>query len=170
MEDHPEEYDDYDYDGDLDDLDGSPSEEGSSWPMVVLLLAAVALVGYVVSDGLESETYFYTVDQAVKQGDDLIGQTVRIKGDVEEGSIVGSDGELGRDFRIKENGESIAISYGRALPDTFEEDAEVVAEGKVDENYTLQADEVMVKCPSRYEGEEAGPLEEQPSGPRAQGS
>ncbi len=138
----------------LDELEDSPSSgEGiGNWPIVVGLLVAVALVAWVVFDGLKTETYFYTVDKAVAQGNALVGQRVRIKGEVEPGTIQGNKGELYRKFRIAEKGKTIWVTYDRALPDTFKEGVQVVAQGKVNDKYTLVADEVMVKCPSRYEG------------------
>lgn len=152
---------------DFDDLESSSPDGGSSWPAVLALLVAVALVGYVIFDGLEAETYFYTVDQAVAQGDDLVGQTVRIKGKVEPGSIEGEAGTLGRKFQVAEKGKTIWVTYSRALPDTFEEGVEVVAQGTVNDEYTLEADEVLVKCPSRYEGQGAHPEGISKEGPQA---
>ncbi len=151
----------------FDDLESSGADAGSSWPVVLALLVAVALVGYVVFDGLEAETYFYTVDQAVAQGDDLVGQTVRIKGKVEPGSIEGEAGTLGRKFQVAEKGKTLWVTYNRALPDTFEEGVEVVAQGSVNADYVLVADEVMVKCPSRYEGEGTHPEGIPKEGPQA---
>lgn len=126
--------------------------EGLRLGWVVAILLAVGMVGYMIFDGFKSETYFYEVHQAVAQGKGLIGQEVRLKGVVEPGSIVGKDGELGRAFRISEKGKSIKVYYDKALPDTFQEGMEVVAQGTVDDAYVLQANEVVVKCPSRYEG------------------
>ncbi|MGM0555690.1 MAG: cytochrome c maturation protein CcmE [Myxococcota bacterium] len=148
--------DDYDFDDELDELDElEPLEEGEgigNWPIVVALVFAAALIGYVVMDGLESQTYFYEVDQAVAQGEDLVGQTVRVKGEVEAGSVVGESGQLGRSFKVAAKGKSLDVRYEKALPDTFKDGVEVVIQGDVDDSYVLQADEVMVKCPSRYEG------------------
>jgi cytochrome c-type biogenesis protein CcmE len=110
-------------------------------------------VGYMLFDGFKSETYFYTVDQAVAQGPALPGQTIRVKGLVEPGSVVTEKGKLGTTFRVAEKGHSLAVSYDKALPDTFKEGMEVVVQGNVDSHYTLTADEVLVKCPSRYEGQ-----------------
>ncbi|WP_168210840.1 cytochrome c maturation protein CcmE [Persicimonas caeni] len=151
----------------FDDLESSNADGGSSWPIVLALLVAVSLVGYVIFDGLEAETYFYTVDEAVAQGDDLVGQTVRIKGKVEPGSIEGEAGTLGRKFQVAEKGKTIWVTYDRALPDTFEEGVEVVAQGTVNDSYTLEADEVMVKCPSRYEGQGPHPEGISKEGPQA---
>lgn len=155
------------FDEDFDDLDASAGE-GSNWHVVLGLVIAVALVGYVIMDGFEAETYFYTVDQAVDKGDALIGETVRVKGLVEAGSIEGEAGQLHRAFRLVENGKSMRITYDRAVPDTFEDGVEVVAEGTVDADFTLAADNLMVKCPSRYEGENPDFSDEEFDGPRAQ--
>lgn len=145
------------YQDGLDIDEGRPPtgpEEGSGmaiWTVLGILVVAAA-IGFVVYDGLKSETYFYTVDQAIAQGADLPGQHVRVKGIVEPGSIVGNDGHLGRKFRIAENGRSLAVTYDKAMPDTFEENREVVVQGDVSEDMTIVANEVLVKCPSRYEG------------------
>ncbi len=139
----------------LDDAAFSMEEDESSgfrYGAVIGIVLAAILVGFMIFDGMEAQTYFYTVDEAVAQGDDLIGQTVRIKGTVEPGTIVGEDGELGRTFRVTEKGKSIKVTYNKAMPDTFDEDMEVVVQGKVDDDMVVVADEVLVKCPSRYEG------------------
>jgi cytochrome c-type biogenesis protein CcmE len=151
----------------FDDLESSPADSGTNWVIVLFIVVAAALVGYVIFDGLGAETYFYSVDQAVAQGDDIIGETVRIKGQVEAGTIEGEAGTLGRKFRIAEKGKTIWVTYDRALPDTFEEGVEVVAQGTVDKNNVLVADEIMVKCPSRYEGEGSHPEGISKEGPQA---
>ena len=125
---------------------------GLAWWTVLGIVLVVLVVGVVIMDGFKSETYFYTVDQAVAQGTELPGQRIRVKGTVEPGSIIGNDGELGRAFRIAEGGKSIKVTYDKAMPDTFDEDMEVVVQGTVNDEMIVVADEVLVKCPSRYEG------------------
>ena len=144
----------------LPELDAEQEEQGFGLGWVIAITLAVALVGYMFFDGFKSETYFYEVHEAVAQGEALVGQEVRIKGVVEPGTVEGKAGELGRAFRITEEGKSIAVYYDRALPDTFQEGLEVVAHGTVSQDYVLQADEVLVKCPSRYE---EGPATEHPA-------
>lgn len=136
------------------------SGKSTPWLLIVGLLMAAVGVTFLVMDGMGAETYFYTVDQAVAKGPDLVGQKVRIKGKVEPGTIVGNDGELHRKFNVIENGKSIAVTYDKAMPDTFDEDMEVVVEGVVSDDMIVEANEVLVKCPSRYEG--APPTTHQP--------
>jgi cytochrome c-type biogenesis protein CcmE len=151
---------------DLPELD-EQAPAGFNYMLVIGLIAAAVGIGFMVMDGFKSETYFYTVDQAMAQGPDLVGQTVRVKGIVEPGTVVGNDGELGRTFRIVENGKSIRVHYDKAMPDTFDENMEVVVLGEVDDSMTVQADEVMVKCPSRYEGNPPTATDKKGDQPRA---
>jgi cytochrome c-type biogenesis protein CcmE len=135
------------------DLDTTEAGSGLHWAWILVIVLGAGGIGYMLFDGFKSETYFYTVDQAVAQGPALTGQTVRLKGLVEPGSVVTEKGKLGTRFRVTEKGKSIAVTYDKALPDTFKEGMEVVVQGEVDKSYTLAADEVLVKCPSRYEGQ-----------------
>ena len=153
MDTESERFEDYDEPGmeRLEDY-AEPEEQGMHPFFLVLLLGALAFGGYMMLDGFESETYFYEVDKAVAQKSGIVGKTIRIKGKVEPGSVVGKDGTLGRTFRLAEKGKSLTVTYDKALPDTFKEGMEVVAQGRVDQNYVMKADEVVVKCPSRYEG------------------
>lgn len=140
----------------LDALDGG---SGLKPGMIIAILIIAAGIGYILYDGVAGETYFYTADQAAARGAKLVGKTIRVKGKVEEGSVIGEEGQLNRSFRIVEKGKSIKVSYNRALPDTFKEGVEIVAQGRVSKDQTLVADEVLVKCPSRYEGQGPDALE-----------
>lgn len=126
-------------------------DDGLNWRLVTGALVTALVLGLLVIDGLESETYFFTVDEAVAEADSVQNRQIRVKGNVVDGSIVGEEGSVGRTFKISEKGEEIRIKYDKALPDTFDEDVQVVATGTLD-GKTLRASEIMVKCPSRYEG------------------
>lgn len=146
-----------------DDLDYGLSDdhEGPSWGLIIGVFVAIAAIGFLIFDGLQSETYFFDVHDAVERGDELVGETIRVRGDVKPGSVEGEKGFLEHRFDITSEGESMTILYERALPDTFEEDSEIVAQGLLDDQFVLHADEVLVKCPSRYEG---GPPTDEPAG------
>jgi cytochrome c-type biogenesis protein CcmE len=128
------------------------SDDGGNWHVVFGVVVAAVLIGWLVFDGLSSETYFFTVDEAVAKGDTIVGSEMRVKGRVVKGSIEGNQGTIGRDFSISHKGDTIRVSYDKALPDTFQAETEVVATGTLSSGGTLNATEVMVKCPSRYEG------------------
>jgi cytochrome c-type biogenesis protein CcmE len=143
-------------------------DDGLNWRLVVGVLVTAALIGFFVVDGLESKTYFFTVDEAVAKAGTVDQQKIRVKGSVVDGTIQGEDGDIGRTFEISEKGEQLRIQYDQAVPDTFEPGVQVVATGRLDEQDTLQASKLMVKCPSRYEGKPPTAHEKKgPSGPRS---
>ncbi len=157
--------DDRGYDGDVDDgyddalfsddLDyGLPDDDegGASWGLIIGVFVAMAAIAFVVFDGMQAETYFFDVHEAVERSDELVGETIRIRGDVQPGTFEGGEGQLESRFKVATEGQSMKIVYRRALPDTFEEDSEVVIQGRLEEGLVMYADEVLVKCPSRYEG------------------
>lgn len=135
-------------------------EAGPSWGLLIGVLVAMVAVGFVVFDGMKSETYFFDVHEAVERNDDLVGETIRIRGDVQPGTFEGGLGQLESRFEVATEGQSLIIKYDRALPDTFEEDSEVVVQGRLEQGGVMYADEVLVKCPSRYEGGPTGPSQE----------
>lgn len=141
----------------------APKRTGTNWGLLIGIVVAFAAIAFIVFDGLEAETYFFSVDQAVEKGEGIYGKHVRIKGVVEAGTIDGTAGVLGHSFKISEQGVSMPVVYSKALPDTFQEGVEVVAHGRLDDQGTLHADEILVKCPSRYEGQPPTALDPQAS-------
>jgi cytochrome c-type biogenesis protein CcmE len=54
-------------------------------------------------------------------------------------------------FDIESNGKIIRAYYSGVTPDTFKEDSEVVVKGRLADDNTFQATEIIAKCPSKYE-------------------
>lgn len=140
-------------------------DDGLNWRLVVGVLATAAVIGYLVVDGLGSKTYFFGVAEAIEKQKEFVGHQVRVKGDVVEGSVRKYDERVGRTFAIEEKGEKLRVRYERALPDTFDEGVTVVATGTLTEAGHIDAERVLVKCPSRY-GDEP-PTAEKSNGPSA---
>jgi cytochrome c-type biogenesis protein CcmE len=124
---------------------------GSSWKVVLLLLASVGAVLFIILDSGEEAVFAYTVDQAVEQRGELVGKNFRVRGKVEEGSIKQKPGSLDMRFQINHQEKLMTIAYDKPLPDTFKPGIEVIAEGKLGKDGVLVADQVIAKCPSKYE-------------------
>jgi cytochrome c-type biogenesis protein CcmE len=77
-------------------------------------------------------------------------------GFVKEGSVAARSGELVTDFVIRdETGDrSLPVRYRGVLPDMFREGSNVIAGGRLGEDGVFTANDVMTKCPSKYEGVE----------------
>ena len=116
---------------------------------VSLILVAV---GFIMYTGIqETSVYYYTVSEVVEQQSQLIGEPLRIAGEVVPGSINQDNTGLIHEFMIEEGGKMIPVVYRDIAPDTFQDRAEAVVEGTLDEHGTFQATFLMAKCPSKYE-------------------
>lgn len=149
----------------LGDLDLSRAEQGeerrgapparhgkamSIW-FVIGLLLSVAAVGYIILDGGDEAVFAYTVSQAHGIKDDLTDKKFRVRGTVKEGTIQAIPGTLESRFDLEESGRVITITYDKALPDTFKPGLEVIAEGQLDDSGVVVAENIIAKCPSKYE-------------------
>jgi cytochrome c-type biogenesis protein CcmE len=123
----------------------------STFFVLGLLIAAVS-VAFIILDGADDAVFAYTVDKAVEIQPDLIGKKFRVRGMVEDGTVINEAGTLDTVFKIKHGAKLMTISYDKALPDTFKPGIEVIAEGTLSSGGTLVADNIIAKCPSKYEG------------------
>ena len=94
------------------------------------------------------------VDEALARGTTTADDRLRVEGELVAGSVVRA-GDLRLEFVMRWGGETLPVVYSGAVPDTFQEDAEmIVAEGTLDESGVFHSDLLMTKCPSKYEPEE----------------
>jgi cytochrome c-type biogenesis protein CcmE len=138
-------------------LDGAPSRQ-PVWLNRKLLIAAAVLtlaVGFLIYNAIDGSAAFYmTVSELEAEGSTLDGQQVRVGGDVVDGSIV--RGDIGEEirFEVTDGISSIPMVYDGDIPDIFADDAEVIATGTMGADGVFVAEELLTKCPSRFEADE----------------
>lgn len=109
-------------------------------------------VGIVAATMLPSSfQYYVTVSELKAKGQELVGKELKVAGKVKPGSIQRSGKDLNLSFIIETGSDELNISYRGAVPDTFKEEADVVATGKLDRQGHLKAHHILAKCASRYE-------------------
>lgn len=129
------------------------------------LIAGIVIasaISYLIYVGVqESGVYFVTVDELKTSEKVKDGEGLRMGGSVIEGSIEEEPKELIVRFKVKDEGEDVDASnfvnvyYKGVKPDSFKADVQVILEGKYNRAENLfTATTLLVKCPSRYEGEE----------------
>ena len=118
----------------------------------LIILAAVLYLGYTSFHG--SASYYYTVSEVVSQGSSIYGDSLRINGQVLPDSIERELGSIVSGFTITEGGETLVVIYDGIVPDGFKDGGDVTVEGTLDSSGVLLADNVMVKCASKYEPED----------------
>lgn len=116
---------------------------------------AIAAMVWIAMSSFEDEVYYLTVAEALQQADEIGSEEFRIKGQVVAGSYHLNGENLGEHiFTLVADNQTVDVFYAGALPDTFADDAEVIALGTLDLDAGLfTAVEVIAKCPSRYEEE-----------------
>ena len=128
---------------------------GSKMKFIVGAAVVVAALGWLGFVGFqESKAYYITVDEFSKmRGGDLTGKTLKVAGDVMDGSIDRSKSPM--EFVIANQGKTLKVQYvGKdVLPDTFKDGCKAVVEGNILQGGVFQARHIEAKCASKYEAE-----------------
>ena len=113
----------------------------------VLTVAFIGLLWTTMADGM---AYYMHVDEVMVEPDAWHGKRLQIHGYAENIGVRPKTMEYR--FDIKHNGQVVRAEYTGIVPDTFQNDAEVVVSGRL-EGHTLivEPNGIMAKCPSKYE-------------------
>jgi cytochrome c-type biogenesis protein CcmE len=77
---------------------------------------------------------------------------MQLHGYVVPGSIEGKIETMEWRFQVQHQNQVVRASYRGIVPDTFQDDAEVVLKGHLTaEGFQVEPGGVMAKCPSKYE-------------------
>ena len=110
----------------------------------VALVGATALIGYAMRDGIN---YFRSPSQVMAQPPHE-GETFRIGGLVEEGSLKRGQGEV-ISFVVTDGGASVPVTFVGVLPDLFGENQGMIGTGKYI-NCDFEAPEILAKHDETY--------------------
>lgn len=139
----------------------------------LILLAAVAFL--IVSNLTSQQEYFMTVDELTARQSELVGRSIRISGAV-IGDTIQYDGKT-LSFEIVHIPDSAAdiedegglaevlhaavinpnatrikvVMYDEPMPDLLQNEAQAIITGTLGEDGMFYADELLLKCPTRYE-------------------
>ncbi len=98
---------------------------------------------------------YISVAEVAASPSKYMGKSLQVIGVVEPGSLeLTNDGSLNF-VLIDETGSSIKVTYRGIPPNNMEDEGNsVVVLGELGANGEIQSEELLVKCPSKYEGEE----------------
>lgn len=142
--------------------DGEEEEDGAEGSrkrlllLVPLVMAAAAIVALVLGGMQDKGVYSKPVDLLVAEKTKFVGKPVRAEGNLVHGTLVKKDSPCEYRFRIEKNGVEVPVRYaGCVVPDTFRDmpgmDVAVTVEGQLLADSSLEATQVLAKCPSKYE-------------------
>ena len=140
------------------------------------LLIVAAIIYLIVSSTQASAQYFLTVDELYSKGTEIQGRDVRISGAVIGDSIQYDPQTLNLTFTVasipgdnKEieaqgglaavlhaavtdsSRQKLNVVYNGPKPDLLRNEAQAIITGKMETDGVFQADELLLKCPTKYE-------------------
>jgi cytochrome c-type biogenesis protein CcmE len=124
-----------------------------------LVVVVVGVLAWLALGGVsQNETYYKTITEVQKMGDQAHVKRLRVDGYVVPGSIVRTGTQVS--FIIHQDPAKRAADTTRLkvvyngtdpLPDTFKDDAQAMADGKLGADGVFQAQKIQAKCASKYE-------------------
>ena len=114
---------------------------------VVLGGAFAALLWTTMADGA---AYYLHVDEVMSQPEEMYGKRLQVHGFAHDIRVRPKSMEYR--FEIHNKGYSVNAEYTGIVPDTFQNESEVVVTGRLDgDTFHVEPDGIMAKCPSKYE-------------------
>ena len=140
------------------------------------LLILAAVVYLIVSSTQASAEYFLTVDELKAEGQSVAGRNLRVSGAVIGDTIRYDPATLTLTFQVahvpgdnaeveREGGlaavlhaavvdpsrNRITVQYSGPRPDLLKNEAQAIMTGQIASDGTFHADELLLKCPTKYE-------------------
>jgi cytochrome c-type biogenesis protein CcmE len=125
---------------------------------VVGAVLIAAAVSYLVYAGIRSTSvYYFDLHEFTGRRDQHVGEPVRVKGWVRQGTMRwdARSNDLAFDIALQDGRDPMPVAYRGILPDMFAEGREVVVEGRW-AGGAFSATQIMTSCPSKYEPAPAG--------------
>jgi cytochrome c-type biogenesis protein CcmE len=140
-------------------------------------LAIVAAIVYLIASSTQAAAQYYlTIDEVQERGDAVLGRNLRISGAVDGATIeydaqsltlhftvanvpadldqieqAGGLAEVLHQAVIDPNARRLQVVYIGPMPDLLRNEAQAIVTGHLGEDGVFYADELLLKCPTRYE-------------------
>jgi cytochrome c-type biogenesis protein CcmE len=129
------------------------------WKFGAIVAVVIGVLSWLAMGGVnESKTYYKEIKEVKAMGAHADGERLRVNGYVEQGSIVRDGGEVSFVLHqtpgmLRKDPVRLAVVYSGIdpLPDTFKDNAQALADGKLGQDGVFHASKVQAKCASKYE-------------------
>lgn len=140
------------------------------------LLILAAVVYLIASSTVAGAQYFFTIEELMARGGDVVGTPIRVSGAVigetieyepdtltlrftvahmpGDNDLVEAEGGLAEALRAAVSDptrERMKVEYVGVKPDLLQNEAQAIMTGTLGEDGVFYADELLLKCPTRYE-------------------
>jgi cytochrome c-type biogenesis protein CcmE len=163
---------------DIVDLTDAPDSGSRSKFLIGGLLIVVAIAFLIVSSTKATAQYFMTVDELIASGGRLLDRDIKISGavigdtitydaktltlrfnivnmpaDLDEINAAGGLAEVLRQAVTEPSATRLEVEYIGPRPDLLRHEAQAIITGRLGEDGLFHADELLLKCPTRYESD-----------------
>lgn len=117
-------------------------------------ILALILVGYLIwSSFATASQKNISVKELAENTEKYKDTQIRLTGKVAPGTIKKEGKTI--EFQITEGGSSFKVVYKGGVPNSFQDNADVIADGEISEDGSyFKAKSLIVKCPSKYSAAE----------------
>lgn len=142
------------------------------------ILIAAAVIYLIVTSTQAAAQYYLTIDELIVKGDTVrdrdvklsgavIGETIsydmesltlrftiaNVPADSDEIEAAGGLAEVLHQAVLDPNANRLEVVYIGPMPDLLRHEAQAIVTGRIGEDGVFEADELLLKCPTRYEDE-----------------
>lgn len=129
------------------------------WKFGAIVVVIIGVLAWLAMGGVtESKTYYKEIKEVNAMGAKAQGEKLRVNGYVEQGSIVRNGSEVSFVLHqtpgiLEKDPVRLAVVYTGIdpLPDTFKDNAQALADGRLGSDGVFHASKVQAKCASKYE-------------------
>ena len=115
---------------------------------VILILVTLILTAFLVLKSLEENVVYFQSPSEIKALSELDKKKIRVRGMVKKNSISVNSSEI--NFIITDFKNEINVIYKGSVPNLFEEEKGVVAEGFLKDRNFLSATKILAKHDENY--------------------
>jgi len=127
------------------------------WPLILVALVLVGAFAFLGFNAFRSASIYYlTPSELLAKGEDIYNNDVRLSGTVMAGTVESYADNVFEFTVTDDEGGMIPVVYRGAVPDTFQEEGDVVVEGRLTPLGVFEANRLLAKCPSKYEAQSGG--------------
>lgn len=142
-----------------EDVPAEPPKKGGVPPalkvgLVLTLLSSAVAALLLLSPASDSLSYSKLVHEVVDDPDAFEGRQLRVEGTLKQGSIRFREEPCEWRFVITSQGRELPVSFPECVvPDTFKDTfgIQVTVQGHLEDDHSFLANEVIPRCPSKYE-------------------
>jgi cytochrome c-type biogenesis protein CcmE len=118
--------------------------------LVVIAALAVLTAVLLAMWGLKDRAAYFHTPSEIVAGEAAVGQPIRLGGMVVQGSIEKLPDGVTTSFRMGDGAAEVPVIFRGILPDLFRENSGAVAEGRLAQDGSFVADEILAKHDERY--------------------